>query len=382
MTRRTNLGDLGLQPLFGPVTVPAPVHEAAAHGLSGSAAKLPHGDAIQLSGGVGQAGDSYEQHADKVADAVVAGKSAEPLLDPFAGGGSGGVQRKVVQRIAVPDDIRAMTIDQCKEEAAAMFVGTDSYAQRGIIDHKIDAANDMRVDLERSDPVSLTTQIAIAVLTVGVAAGAAALSVGTLGVGAALIAAGGAAITALPGFFQGGGNELDSTDFVSNYISTVRQGWPQAVTTLYGQMTDEASARQTCAATRALRDNASRVKQIPREEILDEWMSASARVHGGGGAGRGGMGETSYRTPTDSNRIEYGGGAMSEGRCHQALASYFVGRDLDADDMGLIDANWSKGLDKVWDAVKGNTLRELGISAIGNRPFTCRRTRSRQAAWP
>ncbi|MEO1273771.1 MAG: DUF4157 domain-containing protein, partial [Myxococcota bacterium] len=39
---------------------------------------------VQLKGGVGQAGDRYEQHADAVADAVVQGKSAEHLLDPFA----------------------------------------------------------------------------------------------------------------------------------------------------------------------------------------------------------------------------------------------------------------------------------------------------------
>ena len=34
---------------------------------------------IQLSGGVGRSGDSYEQHADAVADAVVAGRSAQAL---------------------------------------------------------------------------------------------------------------------------------------------------------------------------------------------------------------------------------------------------------------------------------------------------------------
>jgi hypothetical protein len=138
------------------------VHKAAAHGLSGSGGSLPHGGAIQkafggydisnvvahtdaaaaqgatamgadayatgnsiafkgapdlhtaaheaahvvqqqagvsLSGGVGKAGDAYEQHADKVADAVVAGKSAEPILAEMAGGGSGsGVQKRAVQR--------------------------------------------------------------------------------------------------------------------------------------------------------------------------------------------------------------------------------------------------------------------------------------------
>lgn len=40
---------------------------------------------VQLQGGVGQVGDSYEQNADAVADLVVAGKSAEALLGPAPG---------------------------------------------------------------------------------------------------------------------------------------------------------------------------------------------------------------------------------------------------------------------------------------------------------
>jgi len=53
---------------------------------------------VQLFGGVGAAGDHYEQHADAVADAVVAGGSAERLLDGVAPAGdaapSSRVQRK------------------------------------------------------------------------------------------------------------------------------------------------------------------------------------------------------------------------------------------------------------------------------------------------
>ncbi len=45
---------------------------------------------VSLSGGVGRSGDAYEQHADAVADLVVAGQSAESLLDEHAGGGGGG----------------------------------------------------------------------------------------------------------------------------------------------------------------------------------------------------------------------------------------------------------------------------------------------------
>jgi len=43
---------------------------------------------VHLAGGVGAAGDEYEQHADAVAELVVRGESAEALLDRYAGGAS------------------------------------------------------------------------------------------------------------------------------------------------------------------------------------------------------------------------------------------------------------------------------------------------------
>jgi len=43
---------------------------------------------VNLYGGVGEAGDSYEKHADAVADRVVAGQSAADLLSQHAGGSS------------------------------------------------------------------------------------------------------------------------------------------------------------------------------------------------------------------------------------------------------------------------------------------------------
>ncbi|HVV85887.1 MAG TPA: DUF4157 domain-containing protein [Kofleriaceae bacterium] len=57
---------------------------------------------VHLRGGVGEAGDPYERHADAVADAVVRGEPAEALLGEVAGApraATGGVQR-LVQRDA------------------------------------------------------------------------------------------------------------------------------------------------------------------------------------------------------------------------------------------------------------------------------------------
>ncbi len=45
---------------------------------------------VRLSGGVGRAGDTYEQHADAVADLVVRGESAQALLDTMAHRGARG----------------------------------------------------------------------------------------------------------------------------------------------------------------------------------------------------------------------------------------------------------------------------------------------------
>ncbi len=54
---------------------------------------------VQLKGGVGEAGDAYERHADQVADLVVQGKSSEALLSQHAAPGAstsgGAVQRHV-----------------------------------------------------------------------------------------------------------------------------------------------------------------------------------------------------------------------------------------------------------------------------------------------
>lgn len=65
---------------------------------------------VQLKGGVGEAGDAYERHADAVADKVVQGQPAEALLSDMAGASASGrsaagaVQHKALQFLGTPLD--------------------------------------------------------------------------------------------------------------------------------------------------------------------------------------------------------------------------------------------------------------------------------------
>ena len=86
---------------------------------------------VHLQGGVGQAGDRHEQHADAVADLVVQGRSAEALLDELAGSpaGAAALQQKLMM------STHGGMFDPCKlprhviSEGSGHFFDTDDQAQ-------------------------------------------------------------------------------------------------------------------------------------------------------------------------------------------------------------------------------------------------------------
>jgi len=82
---------------------------------------------VHLKGGVGAVGDRYEQHADAVADLVVAGQSAEAVLDPHApAGGAPGAGTAPVQRWVQPGEDAAA--NQLKDRIDG--IETSATAQR------------------------------------------------------------------------------------------------------------------------------------------------------------------------------------------------------------------------------------------------------------
>ena len=72
---------------------------------------------VALAGGVGEAGDRYERHANAVADLVVQGKSAEGLLDTMAGSGCGAPALQREEEPASADAVAdAPSADEVGEE--------------------------------------------------------------------------------------------------------------------------------------------------------------------------------------------------------------------------------------------------------------------------
>ncbi|HMG54417.1 MAG TPA: DUF4157 domain-containing protein, partial [Kofleriaceae bacterium] len=105
---------------------------------------------VQLKGGVGQAGDSYERHADAVADLVVQGKSAEGVLGEMApaSGGGGGVQAKAVQFDIKADLHKA--VDGWGTDEAAIYARIESASAAEIMAVATDGKLIARVDSDFS----------------------------------------------------------------------------------------------------------------------------------------------------------------------------------------------------------------------------------------
>jgi len=109
---------------------------------------------VSLAGGVGRDGDPYERHADAVADRVVAGQSAEALLDTMAPTAATtsttGVQRQVVQFVT---RATAALLQRCRR-----LVGTIQRLARADddgIQHRYDSSGMDGVQTELEDIIAL-----------------------------------------------------------------------------------------------------------------------------------------------------------------------------------------------------------------------------------
>ena len=118
---------------------------------------------VSLSGGVGQVGDVYEQHADAVADAVVQGKSAEDLLDAHASGGASGVQammtqkKSAVQLMGAPEATTPEVDIDLSDEAQVRALAQDK-AKAQQIWANLDPATKAKLEQEAGDEIAALQQ--------------------------------------------------------------------------------------------------------------------------------------------------------------------------------------------------------------------------------
>lgn len=111
---------------------------------------------IQLYGGVGEAGDVYERHADRVADAVVRGDSAEALLDEVAGTtGSMASPARAVQRAGMDEVRRAEGGETASDDDESGVSGPEAAFLRGLRADRI-VQSPRPLLLERGQPSSVT----------------------------------------------------------------------------------------------------------------------------------------------------------------------------------------------------------------------------------
>jgi len=105
---------------------------------------------VRLENGLGQTGDVYEQHADRVVDAVVTGRSAEQLLD--TGPGSTGTHGWAIQRQTPPGLEAPKETSEGKELRSAIF----AVAMRRLVDKTV-ILSDEKIKTVRDKRKNFTT---------------------------------------------------------------------------------------------------------------------------------------------------------------------------------------------------------------------------------
>jgi len=134
---------------------------------------------VSLSGGVGAAGDAYECHADAVADAVVAGGSAEALLDQHAGAGDGSSAVQREESKGAPKDEPKAAGTQASGLTLtgggvlgdwALAVTAVAQKWNRIESRQVEAASDAVKKMDKDDPPPVWVGLLKTALTIGIGA--------------------------------------------------------------------------------------------------------------------------------------------------------------------------------------------------------------------
>jgi uncharacterized protein DUF4157 len=284
-------------------------HETAHTVQQSGGAHTPQLDSPSVS----SRGDAHEVEAEAFAQSFVAGGTA-PVTHAATATISrddppGGTEARAIATgggAGVDPEFASLDAAALRGRVREIWIGEAGYSHNGVLDHKIDAVNDMSTLMSQPDPPSLGQQLLITAISVGAGAAAGALGAGfpTILVNA-LVWGGAGLVTSLPQFFSSGGPAVNPVDYCARFRSSLRQGWPQSLSTLHGSMTTDEEARRVATGVKQLHADHDRIRINQRGEVLDAWQVALNQSRSNPDRG-GGLGGASLDDATEG-RLHLGG---------------------------------------------------------------------------
>jgi hypothetical protein len=192
-------------------------------------------------------------------------------------------------RVAVGADDREL--DDLRSEAKSAYLGLGTFAERGILDHKILGVQNMTACLSEPDPSPVGSVLLGSALSTGAEVAAAALAAASDGAPAPLVVALTVGSRVVASTFHRGGTRhsvLDPIQFTSKYYIALSNTWPDSVHHLLQHMTTISEARRIRDHVYKLCDQPARIVAHQQNEILDAWVNARrAQAQSGNSQGLG-----------------------------------------------------------------------------------------------
>jgi hypothetical protein len=180
-----------------------------------------------------------------------------------------------VARTAASADDREL--DDLRSEVKSAYLGIGTFAEHGILDHKIQGVHNMTACLSAPDPSPIGSAFLGSALSTGAEVAAAALAAASDDATAALVVALTVGSRVVASTFHRGGTRhsvLDPAQFTSKYYIALSNTWPDSVHHLLKHMTTISEARRLRDHVHKLCDQPAKIIAHQQNEIMDAWVNA------------------------------------------------------------------------------------------------------------
>ena len=195
--------------------------------------------------------------------------------------------RDAARAVASADD---RELDDLRAEVKSAYLGLGTFADRGILDHKIHGVHTMTAYLSAPDPSPVGSAFLGSALSTGAEVAAAALAAASDGATAPLVVALTVGSRVVASTFHRGTRHsvLDPIQFTSKYYIALSNTWPDSVHHLLKHMTTISEARRIRDHVYKLCDQPATIVAHQQNEILDAWVNARrAQAQSGNSQGLG-----------------------------------------------------------------------------------------------